>query len=131
MQKNYQPRNAWFSWEWERKRKNRRESGGTSPEDVRRREKAVSLDEAVSSWKSSLTQKNLLHLAELADNWELIVGSEIAGQSRPVRLERGKLFIRVRDSIWRSQLFYMKNELLRKIRSTGGGKTVKDLILTW
>lgn len=130
MQKAPRSKNAWISWEWERKKKHRSGSITGSPAGEIRRKEVVSIDEVVNSWKTSLAQKNMLKLAEISTRWEGIVGKEIAIQSQPVQIERGKLIIRVKDSLWRTQLFYMKRELLRKIRSSLGEKAVKDLIFT-
>jgi predicted nucleic acid-binding Zn ribbon protein len=59
-------------------------------------------------------------------NWKEIVGETLAAVTEPLKIEKEVLLIRVEEAAWRSELQFMKPELLRKIRENAGIK-LKDV----
>ncbi len=59
-------------------------------------------------------------------NWPEIVGETLATVTEPLKVENEVLLIRVKEAVWRSELQFMKPELLKKIRENTGIK-LKDL----
>ena len=65
---------------------------------------------------------------EILDAWPRIVGKQIAKVTNAERINDGKLFIHVASSTWRSELVFLKKELIRKINQAMNQEIVKDII---
>ena len=61
--------------------------------------------------------------------WEDAVGPTLAAQSRPLKVHNGRMEIAVPSAVWRTQLSFMKKEIVDKINQLTGKKTIKELIL--
>lgn len=59
--------------------------------------------------------------------WDSVVGKEIARQTEPTKITRGILFVKVKDSVWRNELQYFKNEIIEKLNKRIGKKVVEDI----
>ncbi len=73
-----------------------------------------------------LTKK--LRQYEVLDRWPSIVGKRIAAAAEAVRIDDGKLFVRVKSAAWRNELIFLKQDLLRKINTAMGEDIVVDII---
>jgi len=65
---------------------------------------------------------------ELIINWEKIVGNNIAENTKPFKIEGTKLFLKVKSSAWRNELFYLKKELIAKLNDSAKQELIKDII---
>ena len=61
----------------------------------------------------------------LAGVWAELLGSRIAAACAPVRWERGRLWIEVRDPTWATTLESMRAELLGRIRERTDGEVAE------
>ena len=61
--------------------------------------------------------------------WSKIVGEKINAVSEPIRIEDGKLFIRVKSDTWRNEIFFLKKKILHKLNKEIGKDIVQDIIL--
>ncbi len=61
--------------------------------------------------------------------WDEAVGERIAKRARPVKIEDGKLFVEVKSSIWRSELYLLKPRIIEKINKKLQAKIVKEIVL--
>ncbi|MFQ6618611.1 MAG: DUF721 domain-containing protein [Fidelibacterota bacterium] len=61
--------------------------------------------------------------------WEEAVGEKIANIAKPKRIEKGKLWIAVKTPEWRSELQFMKKEIIKNLNRIIGEEVVKDIIL--
>ena len=69
-------------------------------------------------------------LTELAEEWTVLVGSDVARHARPGRLDHGTLTVFVDNSVWLSELSrYGKEKMLEKLRERFGAKRFKGLRL--
>ncbi len=59
--------------------------------------------------------------------WDSVVGKEIAKQTEPTKITRGILFVKVKDSVWRNELQYFKNEIIEKLNKRIGKKVIEDI----
>ena len=59
--------------------------------------------------------------------WPEIVGREVAGHARAIRVEGGKLFVEVDSSVWSQELSFMKRNILREINDRIGRKAVDNI----
>ena len=117
-------RRAWDGWERERQKKARTRDSD-SPKN-----KVVALGDAVTGWVQSENHESHVREATLFTHWSEYVGSAVAAQASPLRLERGRLVLSVPDSSWRHQLLFMKKELIASINRHIGTSLVKEIVLT-
>ncbi|MCX8092647.1 MAG: DUF721 domain-containing protein [Candidatus Goldbacteria bacterium] len=64
----------------------------------------------------------------ILENWEEIVGKDIADNTFPVKLYKHTLFINVKNSVIMEEMIYKKNELIEKINSVFKEKKIKNII---
>jgi hypothetical protein len=62
--------------------------------------------------------------------WSTVVGPLLAAHTRPLRVGRGgRLEIAVPSASWRTQLAFMRVDLVRRLNDAVGHPVVRDLIL--
>jgi len=66
---------------------------------------------------------------QVVNRWPDIVGKEIASRAHAFRYEDGCIYVAVEQSAWRQELSMRQEELLEKIRSYPGGRTIKEIRL--
>ncbi len=54
---------------------------------------------------------------DILRRWGELVGERIAGVTECSRVENGTLYVRVKSAAWRSELVYLKETLLAKLRA--------------
>jgi len=64
---------------------------------------------------------------EAVTKWPEVVGSEISSISEAKSIKRGVLRVSIRDSSWRNELAYMKEEILQKLNFEIGKTVVSDI----
>jgi len=64
---------------------------------------------------------------EAIAKWPGIVGEQIAEVTEPERVVDGILFVKVKNSVWRNELIYMKRQILAKIAEAIKEKAIKDI----
>jgi len=65
--------------------------------------KDVKIDEGIKNW-------------QIIEQWSKIVGKKIAQHTRAVGVDANNLFVEVDNPLWKSQLFLMKDMIIRKLR---------------
>lgn len=66
---------------------------------------------------------------KLPDTWRAIVGERAADDTTELRLERHVLYVRVRSSVLRSELFYQREALRDAINRQSGIRLVNAVII--
>jgi len=102
---------------------------------MRRREKRhssrpfpyVTLAAAVQKALGKPKISRRLKAAEIAQDWEAMVGDVIASHVQPVSLERGLLTLKADSSVWRQQITLLKPQLLDRISSQFSRYKVREL----
>lgn len=59
--------------------------------------------------------------------WSEIVGAKVAENSRALRIERGRLVVEVRSSVWAQELSLMRRTIQQKINDRLGERAVSNL----
>lgn len=67
--------------------------------------------------------------AQVKLHWEEIVGPELAARARPVKLDKGRLTVQCDHDVWRTELAYLKPEILKRIAEVEGRGVVKEIFL--
>ncbi len=61
--------------------------------------------------------------------WQDIVGEVIAKHATPEKVAYNKLFVKVDSPIWRNELNFRKEEILKRINSQIKNAQIKEIIL--
>jgi predicted nucleic acid-binding Zn ribbon protein len=60
--------------------------------------------------------------------WDEAVGPEIAKNSRPIKIRGSKLFVKVSSASWRSELMFLKQDIIHKLNALAGREVIDDII---
>lgn len=60
--------------------------------------------------------------------WDQLVGTAIARVAEPTRISRGRLFIKVKNDVWRNELFYRKEEIINAINTALQSRVVMEIV---
>lgn len=89
----------------------------------------VTLGQAIAEFARSRGLERRLREGDLFRLWPEIVGPRIARRAKLIRLRRGRLVIECSDAVWRTELQFLKPELLEKIQRIVGEGVVKEIFL--
>ncbi|MBI5059957.1 DUF721 domain-containing protein [candidate division KSB1 bacterium] len=67
--------------------------------------------------------------ARVATQWEAIVGPVNALHTRPARIERGRLTIECDHDTWRTELQFLKPEIIERVNEVLGKDAVREVFL--
>lgn len=68
-----------------------------------------------------------LRQAKVFEVWDDVVGNVNAQKTKPTRIDRGVLFVKVSDSAWRQELFLQRYEIKSKLNNALKGNIIKDI----
>jgi len=71
--------------------------------------------------ENAIAQNNALNL------WGEIVGEKVAKNTEPDRVEHGVIIVKVSSPTWRQELYFQKNEIIKKINNKIGKNVIKDI----
>lgn len=90
---------------------------------------AISISSAVEQLLARKSWKGHVMASRVSLEWNEIVGPEIAARTRPERLDHGRLYISCEHDVWRTELHYLKPEILKRVAEVLGEGVVKDVFL--
>ena len=90
--------------------------------------KPVALGEHLRQIVSDLGLEKRVETARIFSEWADWVGDPVSKHTEPVKLKYGKLYVKVENDAWRSELIYQKFQLIEKINDRIGKKRVKDIL---
>lgn len=59
--------------------------------------------------------------------WRKVVGKTIGEKTKPLSITQGVLRIKVKDNIWKQELYFLKEELKEKLNRALGEDMVKNI----
>ena len=68
-------------------------------------------------------------LSYMMNNWTEIMGSKFAEVTKPTKLKDAVLTVETNSSVWRTELFYRREQIIEKINTIIGKIAVKELII--
>lgn len=71
----------------------------------------------------------MIALAQVADQWEQIVGADVAAHARVEHLESGRLIVRTTSTAWAANLRILLPQLMRRIDEAVGAGAVETVIV--
>jgi len=75
-----------------------------------------------------LTRK--IKQASVEHLWPALMGPEIAGHTKVVKIDAGLLFVSVDSPVWRQELHYQKETLIAKLNQELAEKIISDIMFT-
>ena len=66
-------------------------------------------------------------VTSVVDQWEEIVGPDLAKKVSAVAVSGSELIVRVEDPVWGSQISWLENQLLNKIESLIGAEKITSI----
>ena len=61
--------------------------------------------------------------------WEEVAGPAVAARARPLRVRRGRLELAVPSAVWRTQLSFARDDLLRRINEVAGETVIREIAI--
>lgn len=90
-------------------------------------EKLTSLKEVLPEVLKKLDLLDKLLEKEVIFRWKEIMGEDFPSQIKPIDLVNKILYLKVPSAEWKTELNYLKDELINKINEKMGGKIVEDI----
>ena len=59
--------------------------------------------------------------------WDGVVGPEVAKKTEPHKVTKGTLFVKVRDTVWRNELTFLKPQIIQKLNDKLEEPAIKDI----
>ncbi len=94
----------------------------------KKNKKPVPLKNALNNLISNLGIENGILQGQAFVLWKDAVGEINAKKTEPIRIERGKLFVKTEDSCWRQELYYQKRLIIKKINLLLKKEVIQDII---
>ena len=76
----------------------------------------------VKGWEKKLAKTSIL------TSWEKLFPAPLSTEAKPLKIESGKLFLQVKNGVWKNELSYQKPQILQKLNQFSGSQTVTDII---
>ncbi len=61
------------------------------------------------------------------EKWDMVVGSSISNNTTAESVDHGTLTIRVATPAWRQELYFKKQEIIKKLNQELGEETIRDI----
>tara|TARA_B110000444_G_C18569432_1_gene468669 strand:- start:161 stop:436 length:276 start_codon:yes stop_codon:yes gene_type:complete len=82
---------------------------------------AINLFLKKNNLETGVNQNNALLI------WESVVGDNIGQNTTPDKVEHGVLTVKVKNSTWRQELVFEKQNILTKLNLKLGNKTIREI----
>jgi len=94
-----------------------------------RRSEIQSLGSAIKDYLKERKFEGKIAEIEAVNSWESIIGKQIARATSSIYIKDGTLYVHLKSSIVRNELFMMRNDIMRVMNQRVGSDVVKAIIL--
>ncbi len=94
-----------------------------------RRSKTISLAEALNDYIREMKIGGKLSEVGVINSWEEIVGKAISSRTSKIYIKDHVLFVHLKSSVVRNELFMLRESLRQKINEKAGSEVIKDIVL--
>ncbi|MDP4186121.1 MAG: DUF721 domain-containing protein [Bacteroidota bacterium] len=94
-----------------------------------RKSKILKLSDVVQEYLKENHIDNRLKEADLVSSWETIMGRTIALSTSKIYIHNRILFIYLRSSVIRQELFMMREQIRQSLNQHVGGDVIDEVIL--
>lgn len=93
-----------------------------------RRSETQKLGDVLKDYVKALKIDKKLKEVEIVNFWEELVGKIVARRTKDVYIKNKILFVILRSSVVRNELFMIKDELLKRLNEKAGEEILKDIV---
>lgn len=94
---------------------------------TKKTKKPKALGHSITSLLKSMGIEEKVKEHQAINEWSYIVGENVSKVTKAQNVVNGILFVKVKNSSWRSELIYMRQEILIKIDKTVGRGIIKEV----
>ena len=91
--------------------------------------KAKSIKDLLSDYLKGSDFKEINNTINLNKSWKKIVGKTISQNTEIVAIKHGKISIKTSNSIWRNELMFQKEDLLKRLKKEEPELNIKEIDL--
>lgn len=93
-----------------------------------RRSKTISLAEAIDDYIKEMNLGGKLSEVTLLNSWEEVVGKAISSRTSSIYIKDGVLFVHLKSSVVRNELFMLREALREKLNRRAGREVIKEIV---
>jgi len=94
-----------------------------------RRNEIQSLGSAIKDYLKDRNLDSKLAEIEAVNSWEAIIGKQIARATSSIYIKDGTLYVELKSSIVRNELFMIRNDIIRVMNERIGRKVIHSIVL--
>lgn len=94
-----------------------------------RKKNTQKVDEVIKEYLKALKIDDKLKEVQLIRSWESIVGKTIARSTENIYIRDRRLFVHLKSSVIRNELFMLRDGLKKALNDTVGDSIIDDIIL--
>ena len=95
---------------------------------VQRRKKTESLGEVLRRLLSSWGVDGRIREQGAVHRWKEVVGPRIAAHTEAIRVADGKVYVRASSSAWKTELVFMKSDIIDRLNRSVGKRVISDIV---
>lgn len=88
------------------------------------------LSDSLDKMLDELHLKKTFQQSKVIELWDDVVGEKLASKTEPVKIEHGKLVIKVSSPAWRNELQFHKEKIKSDLNDRLGKQIVRTIIFT-
>lgn len=88
-----------------------------------------SLEESLKTLIKEYNLEKTIRQSSVFEKWDKVVGPRLREVSQPVKMEHGKLVVKVESAVWRNELQYLLPQIQHDLNEEIGSKVVKKIVL--
>ena len=89
--------------------------------------KAKSIKKLLSEYLKGSDFEQINNTINLNKSWKKIVGKTISKNTEIVDIKHGKILIKTSNSIWRNELMFQKEDLLKRLKKSEPKLNIKEI----
>ncbi len=66
---------------------------------------------------------------QLVQSWETLLGKSVARATDRIYLKQGKLYVHLKSSVVRNELYMLQEEIVKKLNESAGEVLVEEIVL--
>ncbi len=94
-----------------------------------RRNKTQTLGDVLQEYVKALKLQGKLDEVRIKDEWNEMMGGAIANSTKEVYMKNDILFVHLKSSIIRNELFMMRSSIVNRLNEKIGKNVIREMIL--
>ncbi|HON18256.1 MAG TPA: DUF721 domain-containing protein [Salinivirgaceae bacterium] len=94
-----------------------------------RRQKTISLGQAIDEWINSEGIKRKIHQAQVINHWNEIVGDHIAKATQSLRIENDNIVVKFMSGLAMQEMLIIRGPLVNKINDQFGYQLIRGIYI--